>query len=91
MNQERLAELMKAHQDALRAHPEDRTPHEAILSILLGLERREITLRQALRLLSVQALRLDDLPAHQALYRQAAVALLQLEHADQTAPAEADR
>ncbi|HLV98731.1 MAG TPA: hypothetical protein VKT82_08660 [Ktedonobacterales bacterium] len=80
MNRERLAALMQVHQEALCAHPEDRTPHEAILSILRGLERSEITLRQALKLLSVQALRLDDPPAHQALYRQAAVALLQMEH-----------
>ena len=80
MSQAHLAALIQVHQEALRVHPGDRTPHAAILSILRGLERSEITLRQALKLLSVQALRLDDPPAHQALYRQVAVALLQMEH-----------
>ena len=86
MSQDHLAALMQTHEDALRAHPEDRTPHTAILSILRGLERSEITLRQALKLLSAQALRLDDPPAHQALYRQVAVALLQMEHAEESPP-----
>lgn len=85
MNQERLAEPMQSHQHALRAHPEDST-HEAILSILRGLQADEITLREALRLLSVQALRFDDPPAHQALYRQVAVVLLQMQHEDQSPP-----
>jgi hypothetical protein len=80
MNSEHLASLIQVHQGALLAHPEDRTPHEAILSILRGLDADSITLRQALRLLSYQALRLDDDPAHQTLSRQAAVALLQMQH-----------
>lgn len=72
MNQKRLAAVIWAHEEALRAHPEGSTPHQAVLSILLGLAADTITLRQALRLLSYQALQLDDTEAHQALYRQAA-------------------
>jgi hypothetical protein len=63
-----LAALIQAHANALCAHPEDRTLHVVILSILLGLEHSEITLRQALRRLRVQTLWLDDPSAHQVLY-----------------------
>lgn len=80
MDQKRLTELIQSHQDMLLAHPEDRTPHEVILSIFGGLDRGEITLAQALRLLGYQALRLDDSAAHQALYRQAAADLRQMGH-----------
>jgi hypothetical protein len=83
MDQERLAELMQDHQEALCALPEDRMSHGAILNILRGLSTDEITLRQALRLLSYQALRLNDPPAHRALYRQAAVDLLQMGYAEE--------
>lgn len=83
MSSEHLARLIQAHQDALLAHPEARTPHATIVSILQGLDTGEITLAQALRLLGYQALRLEDTEAHQALYRQAAADLRQMQRETQ--------
>jgi hypothetical protein len=79
MNHERLAQLMHAYQDALFAHPEDRTPYENILNMLQGLDTGTITLGQARRILGYQATRQDDDPAHQFLYRQAAAAIRQMQ------------
>jgi hypothetical protein len=79
MNHERLAALIQAHQNALRAHPEARTPYEAIVSLLTRLDQGTLTLRQARRLLGYQARRLDDDPAHQPLYRQVAADLRQMQ------------
>jgi hypothetical protein len=75
MSQERLAVLIQAHQKGLHAPPEARSPYEAILSILAGLNNGTINMGQALRHLCYQTLRLVDDPAYQALYRQAAADL----------------
>jgi hypothetical protein len=79
MSHERLAVLIQAHQNALRAHPEAHTPYEAILSLLTQLDQGTLTLRQARRLLGHQARRIDDDPAHHILYRQVATSLRQMQ------------
>jgi hypothetical protein len=86
MNQERLGQLLRAYQEAMLVHPEDRTPFENILNMLQGLSAGTITLGQVRRILGYQAVRQDADTAHQALYRQAAVALLQMEHEEYAPP-----
>lgn len=72
MSHERLVQLMQAHQHALLAHPEAQATHEAIISLLQGLDAGEITPAQCVRLLRYQAVLVTTLPAYAALYRQAA-------------------
>lgn len=79
MSQERLAELLQAHRDALEADEESRHTHETILGILSALATWEITVGQALRILGAQAVRVADEPAQAALYRQAAANLRQMQ------------
>ena len=78
MSHERLAELISIYRVGLAAHPEARTPYEAILNLLTRLDTSEITLAKARRLLGYQAHRLDDDPAHHLLYRRAAADLRQM-------------
>jgi hypothetical protein len=56
MSHERLAALITTRLIAGATHPEDRTTHEAILSILQALDQGEVTEGQALCLLASQAL-----------------------------------
>ena len=79
MRHERLAQLMQVYQEALRTHPEARTPYEGILNILMELDTGMITIGQARRILGYQAVRQDDDPTHQFLYRQAAAAIRQMQ------------
>lgn len=79
MSHERLAQLMRAYQEAQLAHPEDPAPYEGILNMLRGLDTGTITLGQARRILGYQAIRQDADPAHQFLYRQAAAHLRQIQ------------
>ncbi|HLW02739.1 MAG TPA: hypothetical protein VKT82_29055 [Ktedonobacterales bacterium] len=83
MNQERLAQLQLAYEEALLTHPEDRTPYENILNMVQGLRAGTITLGQARRILGYQAVRQDADLAHQFLYRQAATALRQMHREEQ--------
>jgi hypothetical protein len=78
MNHKRLAALIQAHQEALLAHPEAQATHEAIISLLQGVDAGEITPAQCVRLLRYQAVLVADAPAYAALYRQAAAALQQM-------------
>jgi hypothetical protein len=77
MSQERLAELMRTHQQAIEAGHEPGLAHEAVLSVLRGLTRGEVTRGQAIRLLRYQAL-VAETPAYATIYRQAAAALWQM-------------
>jgi hypothetical protein len=77
MSHERLAQVMQTHQEAIEAEQEPLLVHENILSVLRGLERGDITRGQAIRLLTYQALLVEE-PAHAILYRQAAAAIRQM-------------
>jgi hypothetical protein len=78
-HEERLADLIAAHQLALAGPASDHVTHAAILRILTALEQSEIPQGQALRMLDHQARRMADTPAHGALYRQAAADLRQMQ------------
>jgi hypothetical protein len=80
MSHKRLVQLMQANPEALLAHPEDRRPFEGILNMLRGLDTGTITLGQTRRILGYQAVRQNNDPGHQFLYRQAAAALRQMQH-----------
>jgi hypothetical protein len=79
VSHERLAALIQAHQNALRAHPEAHTPYEAIVHLLTKLDQGTLTLRQVRRQLGYLAQRIDDDPAHQILYRQVAASLRRMQ------------
>ena len=79
MSHERLAVLIQAQRRALLAHPEAQTTHEAIISLLQGVDAGEITPAQCVRLLRYQALMVSHAPAYAALYRQAAADILQMQ------------
>ena len=79
MNHERLAHLMQAHRSAMLAHPEAQATHEAIISLLQGLDAGEITPAQCVRLLRYQAVLVTTMPAYAALYRQAAADIRQMQ------------
>jgi hypothetical protein len=79
MSHERLAALILARQEALLSDEKHSITHEAILSILKGLDRGDFTEGQALRFLGYQALRWADVPAYAALYRQAAADIRQMQ------------
>ena len=79
MNHERLNQLIQSHKGALLAHPEAQTTHEAMISLLQGVDTGEITPNQCVRLLRYQALMVADVPAYAALYRQAAADMLQMQ------------
>jgi hypothetical protein len=72
MNHKRLTQLIQTHQKALLTHPEAQATHEAIISLLQGVDAGEITPAQCVRLLRYQAVLVADAPAYAALYRQAA-------------------
>jgi hypothetical protein len=57
---ERLTQLMQAQRDAIEADPEARTARETILSILVAVDKGDVTEGQALRILSYQARRMAD-------------------------------
>ena len=48
---ERLAALIQAHKGALLAHPEAQATHEAMISLLQGVDSGEITIAQCVRVL----------------------------------------
>ena len=75
MSHERLAALIQAHQSALLAHPEAQATHEAIISLLQGVDSGEITPAQCVRLLGYQAVAVASAPVYAALNRQAAADL----------------
>jgi hypothetical protein len=79
MNHERLAQLIRTHQDALDAGQEPLPVHEVILSIFRALDQGEITAGLAVYLLNYQAMHWADDPAQAAVYRQAAADLRQLQ------------
>jgi hypothetical protein len=79
MNLKQLAQLIQAHQSALLAHPEAQATHEAIITLLQGGDAGEITPAQCVRLLRYQAALVATVPAHAALYRQAAADIRQLQ------------
>jgi hypothetical protein len=83
MQQERLAELIQAHREALKTDPETRATHEIIMTIFLALDRGDITVGRAIYLLGYQAVHWADAPAQAAIYRQAAADLRQLQRAEQ--------
>ena len=60
------------------AHPEAQATHEAIISLLQGLDTGEITTGQCMRLLRYQAVAVASAPTYAALYRQAAAAIRQM-------------
>ena len=79
MKHERLTALIQAHQSALLAHPEAQATHEAIISLLQGVDAGEITPAQCVRLLRYQAVLVTTMPAYAALYRQAAADIRQMQ------------
>ena len=79
MSHERLAQLMQAQRDAIEANPEARTTRETILSILVAVDKGDVTEGQALRILGYQAMRMADTAAHAALYRQAVADIRQMQ------------
>lgn len=79
MSHTRLTALIQAHQGALLAHPEVQATHEAIISLLQGVDTGEITVAQCVRLLRYQAVLVAEVPAFAALYRQAAADLQQMQ------------
>ena len=79
MSHKRLAALIQAHQEAMLAHPEASTTHEAIISLLQGVDAGEITPAQCVRLSRYQAVLVADVPAYAALYRQAAADIQQMQ------------
>jgi len=78
MSHQRLAALIQAHQEALLAHPEAQATHEAIISLLQGVDASEITPAQCVRLLRYQAVLVAHAPASAKLVRQAAADLRQM-------------
>ena len=83
MSHERLAHLMRTHQEALAAGQEPVHVHEVILSIFRALDQGEITAGRAVYLLNYQAMHWADDPAQVAFYRQAAADLRQLQRREQ--------
>ena len=80
MSHERLAPLMRTHQEAIDAGQEPIRVHELILSIFQALDQGEITAGRAVYLLGYQAVHWADGPAQVAFYRQAAAAIRQMQH-----------
>ena len=78
MSHKRLTQLIQAHQSAMLAHPEAQATHEAIISLLQGVDAGEITPAQCMRLLRYQAALVTTMPAYAALYRQAAADIRQM-------------
>jgi hypothetical protein len=87
MSHDRLAVLIQAHQEALLAHPEAQAAHEAIISLLQGVDAGEITPAQCVRVLRYQATLVADAPAYAALYRQAAADIWQMRREEYDMPA----
>ena len=83
MSHEHLVAMIQAHQSAMLAHPEAQATHEAIISLLQGVDAGEITLEQCVRLLRYQAVLVTTMPAYAALYRQAAADIRQMQRAEQ--------
>ena len=79
MNHKRLVVMIQAHQSGLLAHPEAQTTHEAIISLLQGVDAGEITPAQCMRLLRYQAVLVTTMPAYAVLYRQAAADIRQMQ------------
>ena len=79
MSHQRLAALIQAHRETLLAHPETQATHEAMISLLQGVDSGEITPGQCVRLLRYQAVRVTEVPAFAKLYRQAAADLQQMQ------------
>ena len=79
MSHERLIAMIQTHQRAMLAHPEAQATHEAIISLLQGVDAGEITPAQCMRLLRYQAVLVTTMPAYAALYRQAAADLRQMQ------------
>ena len=79
MSHKRLVGLIQAHQGAMLAHPEAQTTHEAIISLLQGVDAGEITPAQCVRLLRYQALMVAHAPPYATLYRRAAADLRQMQ------------
>ena len=51
MRHEHLAALIQAHQRALLAHPEAQATHEAMITLVQGVDSGELTVAQCVRLL----------------------------------------
>ena len=66
MSHQRLAQLIQAHQGAMLAHPEAQATHEAMISLLRGLDSGEITMAQCVRLLRYQAVLVAEARVHSA-------------------------
>ena len=79
MSHDRLAQLIQAHQEALLVHPEAQATHEAIISLLQGVDTGEITAGQCVRLLRYQAVLVAEVPASAKRYRQAVADLQQMQ------------
>lgn len=79
----RLAALIRAHQGAMLTHPETTRTHEAILSLLQGVDAGEITLAHCIRLLRYQAVLVIDAPAYAQLYSQAVADLQRMQREGQ--------
>lgn len=82
MSHERLTALIQAHQGALLAHPEAQATHEAIITLLQGVDTGEITVAQCVRLLRYQAVLVAEVPAIGKLYHQAAADMQQRQRAE---------
>jgi hypothetical protein len=85
MRHERLVLVIQAHQEALLAHLELQETHEAIISLLQGVDAGEITPAHCVRLLRSQAARFADAPVASQLYRQAAADIERLQREDRQA------
>ena len=79
MQQERLAELIQAHCEAVETDPKSRATYEIIITIFRALDQGDITVGRAVYLLGYQAVHWADEPAQAALYRQAAAAIRQMQ------------
>ena len=78
MSLKHLAQVMYTHQDAIEAEQEPLIVHENIVSVLQGLMQGEVSRGQTIRLLTHQALLIEE-PTHATLYRQAASVIRQME------------